>query len=60
VFDLSREKDRLRFSEVMAMPATMDRDVPGSSTLESADHIRMRTAGARIITDDNMGTEWLR
>jgi spermidine synthase len=26
--------------------------------LERSDHIRERTAGARVITDDNMGTEW--
>jgi len=42
----------------MALTKTMDQDVPTFFTLESADHIRARTAGVRIITDDNMGTEW--
>jgi hypothetical protein len=60
VFDLSQERDRRRFLEVMAMPSTMDREVTGFNALESAAHLRARTAQARIITDDNMGTEWLR
>jgi spermidine synthase len=60
VFDLSQEQDRRRLREVMAMATTIDRDVAGPVTLESADHIRARTGGARVITDDNMGAEWLR
>ena len=28
------------------------------NSLEQAGHIRERNAGARVITDDNMGTEW--
>jgi spermidine synthase len=60
VFDLSKEYDRRRLQEVSTMPDTIDRGVPGSSTLESADHIRARTSSARTITDDNMGTEWFR
>jgi hypothetical protein len=27
-------------------------------TIETADSIRARCHGKRIITDDNMGTEW--
>jgi spermidine synthase len=60
VFDLSQEQDRRRLREVMAMATAIDRDVAGPVTLESADHIRARTRGARVITDDNMGAEWLR
>ena len=60
VFDLSQEQHRRRLLEVMSMATTVDRIVPGSLTLESAGHIRARTADARLITDDNMGTEWLR
>jgi spermidine synthase len=60
VFDLSKEKDRHRFAEVMAMTTTMDRPSTEFFTLESADHIRVRTIRARIITDDDMGTEWFR
>jgi len=60
VFDLSQEQHRRRLQEVMAMAATMDRDIRhGFFTLESAGHIRARTASVRVITDDNMGTEWL-
>jgi len=59
IFDLSQERDRRRLLEVTSMAETMDLDVPGFYTLESADHIRARTAGLRLITDDNMGTEWL-
>jgi hypothetical protein len=60
VFDLSQEQHRRRLQEVMAMATTMDRDIrSGFFTLESAGHIRARTAGVRVITDDNMGTEWL-
>jgi hypothetical protein len=60
VFDLSQEQHRRRLREVMALTATMDRDPsPGFFSLESADHIRTRAAGTRLITDDNMGTEWM-
>jgi spermidine synthase len=59
VFDFSQEQHRRRLLEVMAMTTTMDHDVPGFWTLESAAHIRARTVHARTITDDNMGTEWL-
>ena len=60
VFNLSQEQDRRRLREVMAMTTTMDLDMrPHVLSLESAGHIRARAAGDRIITDDNMGTEWL-
>jgi len=58
VFDLSQEHDRLRLNQVLSLTATMDRNLPTLFTLESADHIRARTHQARVITDDNMGTEW--
>lgn len=58
VFDLSQEQHRQRLGEVLSLPMTMDKKLPTAFTLESADHIRGRTRQARIITDDNMGTEW--
>ena len=58
VFDLSQEQHRRRLDEVLQLTTTMDRTLPTLFTLESADHIRARTSQARIITDDNMGTEW--
>ena len=59
VFDLQQEQHRRRFVEVLQMVNTMDRQVSDFFSLESAPHIRARTQHARIITDDNMGTEWL-
>jgi predicted membrane-bound spermidine synthase len=58
VFDLSRPSDSQRLDEVLSLPATLDRDLSTFFTLESAEHIRARTAGVRHVTDDNMGTEW--
>jgi spermidine synthase len=58
VFDMSQEHARSRLNEVLQLTATMDRPLPTPFTLESAEHIRARTSSARIITDDNMGTEW--
>ncbi|HLX84342.1 MAG TPA: fused MFS/spermidine synthase [Terriglobales bacterium] len=58
-FDLTQERPRQRLMEVMSMVGTMDRNLAGPFTLESAAHIRARTSQVRIITDDNMGTEWL-
>jgi spermidine synthase len=59
VFDLSQDQQRHRLIEVMSMVNTMDRDLPSFFTFESAAHLSARTASARTITDDNMGTEWL-
>ena len=58
VFDLTQARHRQRLDEVLALPATIDRQTSELYTLESADHIRARTREARVITDDNMGTEW--
>jgi hypothetical protein len=60
VFDLAQGGDRRRLAEVMSMPATMNRATAASVALESADHLRDRTIGMPLITDDNMGEEWLR
>jgi spermidine synthase len=58
VLDLSQPTQLNRLNEILALPATLDRSDSTFYTLESADHIRARTRQARIITDDNMGTEW--
>jgi spermidine synthase len=58
VFDLSQEAQRRRLVEVLSMTTTVDRAAPTFFTLESAQHIRTRAAKVRLITDDNMGTEW--
>jgi spermidine synthase len=59
VFDLSQELSRRRLGEMLSITATMDRSAEIGFSLESANHIRARAAGVRVITDDNMGTEWL-
>jgi len=58
VLDLSRERDRRILDYLISLLGTIDHDDGVSSPFESADHIRSRTRQARIITDDNMGTEW--
>ena len=58
VFDLSREDHRARLEQVLTMPDTLDRIASDFYSLESENSIRKRTKQARIITDDNMGTEW--
>lgn len=59
VFDLSRAQDAMRFQEMLDMThrfgTSQDLAHP---TVELADSLRARFRGARIITDDNMGTEW--
>ena len=58
VFDLSLPAHQDRLRKVLNMADTMDVDIPRFMTLESAEQVRERTRQARIITDDNMGTEW--
>ncbi len=58
LFDLTKERDRRRFAEVLHMTETMDQAVDGMLSLESAEHMRQRTRSVRTITDDNMGPEW--
>lgn len=52
VFDLTRAEDEKRLNAVLAMTD------PASTSIEDAESIRHRCQGQRIITDDNMGTEW--
>ncbi len=59
MFDLSQELPRRRLNEMLSLTATMDSSAEMGFSVESASHIRARAAGVRIITDDNMGTEWL-
>ena len=59
VFDPALPAHQTRLQKVLLMADTMDVDIPRFMTLESAEHVRERTRQARIITDDNMGTEWM-
>ena len=58
VLDMTRIKDRARLADVLAMP---DRAMTGGADapMEFGDTIRRRYGGKRIVTDDNMGTEWM-
>ncbi len=60
VFDLSRPADAAALRRVLSLAANAnvnDADAP-KRLMESCVSIRARTSGVRLITDDNMGTEW--
>jgi hypothetical protein len=57
VFDLSQANDRGRLEAVLDLTDRIDVD---GSPLETREHMLRRLAGTRLITDDNMGTEWQR
>jgi spermidine synthase len=58
VFDLSRDFDRQRLEEVLSLAQRLGHPENNFFSIEDAESIRARTTGARLITDDNMGTEW--
>ena len=62
VFDLSIERHRTRLADVLAIASTLGHRYGSAEqvgmNLETGDSIITRTAGIRVITDDNMGTEW--
>lgn len=60
VLNLALRQDSERLSQVIAITRRFNSD-PGFETpsLEYGDSIRARCRAARIITDDNMGTEWM-
>jgi predicted membrane-bound spermidine synthase len=55
VFDLAKPDQRARLEEILRLADELD--VPGG-LIESRDSILRRFKGVRLITDDNMGTEW--
>jgi spermidine synthase len=61
VFDLENPEASERFHQLLAMTHHFNTDDALSRpSMEYADSIRARCRGSRIITDDNMGTEWTR
>lgn len=59
VLDLEDPQASERFHELIAMTHTFNTsDDLARPSMEYADSIRARCRGARVITDDNMGTEW--
>jgi spermidine synthase len=60
VLNLSDEKDQRRFEEVLGLVDTLSGPDPSKNlAMENGESLRKRIAGARIVTEDNMGTEWL-
>ncbi|HKO18102.1 MAG TPA: hypothetical protein VJU82_04370, partial [Acidobacteriaceae bacterium] len=55
VFDQSREKDRSKLSELVAI---FDQPDSANGVYESRSAMLTRLSGVRAITDDNMGSEW--
>lgn len=59
VFDLNAAPDRARLEEVLALTDTLHgNDHTVEAAMEDQTSIRQRFQGKRIITDDNMGSEW--
>jgi spermidine synthase len=59
VFDLENPEASARLHQMIAMTHNFNADDDLSHpSMEYADSIRARCRGSRIITDDNMGTEW--
>lgn len=59
VFDLENPVDSASFHEIVGMTHRFNTDASFSRpSMEYADSIRSRCRASRIITDDNMGTEW--
>jgi hypothetical protein len=60
MFDTTRAEDRAVLDRLMAWQDSLaeNGDRPGKP-IEPCPQVIARTAGDRLITDDNMGTEWL-
>jgi len=59
VLDLTNETDRRRLEQVLGLVDTLASPDPTANiAMEDGDSLRKRVAGARIVTEDNMGTEW--
>jgi len=61
VFDLERPEHRARFEEVLRLgPTPNGREEGRNRNFQTCSNILKWTAGNRIVTDDNMATEWYR
>jgi spermidine synthase len=60
VFDTHRAPDRVRLDELMFLQESIAPKAPvAARPIEPCPDLLVRTAGKTIVTDDNMGTEWL-
>jgi len=55
VLHLDRSSDQRRLVELLSLPVNHEGT---RESLQEADYIRQRNRGKRLVTDDNMGTEW--
>jgi hypothetical protein len=60
VLDPSDGRSTARLEELARYFRTVDETGEEHLAMESAASVKRRTAGARVITDDNMATEWER
>ncbi|MCL4729530.1 MAG: fused MFS/spermidine synthase [Planctomycetes bacterium] len=58
VLDMSNERHRQRLEQVLGMIDELVKPQPAWYGMESRGSILTRTGGVRVVTDDNMGTEW--
>jgi SAM-dependent methyltransferase len=58
IFDPASSNDQQLLARVLAIADTLPGDRYESDGMETRDNILRRTAGRRIVTDDNMATEW--
>ncbi len=59
VFDLTDPKQRTTLNEVLSLVDTLgSANCAQEKAMEWGDSIRLRFSGKRLVTDDNMGTEW--
>ena len=60
VFDTRREPDRARLDELMFLQESIAPKAPyAARPIEPCPDLLARTAGKKVVTDDNMGSEWL-
>lgn len=60
VVDLRDAAHRARLNEVLGILDTLEEPGYNRAGIETRESLLARTADARVITDDNMGTEWKR
>jgi SAM-dependent methyltransferase len=58
ILDPSKPEDRDLLRDILGHAATLPGDTYVSEGMETRENILRRTEGRRIITDDNMATEW--
>lgn len=58
VFDLGRQTDRAIIDQLAGWQASLTSTAP-DRPIEPCPGVLKRTAGLRLVTDDNMGSEWL-